>query len=182
MGVASAIGSAFTKLANGITGGVIDKAIDLVDKLVPDRDLAQNLKAQLETLRLTQLHEIDLARIELEKVHETSESAIVIAQQATFQAEVNQSDLYTKQTRPKIARRSFNISALYGMLCFLSDFVVRMVQTFSHPSDKATIEWLNSLQGVQFHWEVFIAIASPALTYMGVRSFDVWRAGGAKQV
>ena len=129
MGVAATIGAAFSKAASVLTGGVIDKAIDLIDKAVSDKDLAQQLKAQLETLRLTQAHEIELARIELEKTDVVAEAQIEVAQQVTFQAEVNQADLYTKQTRPKIARTELVRQRR------LRDFVLRQRLHHPHGSD-----------------------------------------------
>ena len=172
----------FASVANVLTGGVVDKAMGMIDKLIPDKDLAMNIKAQLETLKVVHEHELDVGLQALEKARLESETAIQLAQQTTFQAEVNQSDIYTKQTRPKIARTSFYISAVYGISCFVSDFIVKMVQTFSHPSTPEAITFLGTLHGITFQWEIYIAIASPALTYMGVRSLDVWKSGGAKKV
>lgn len=171
-----------TGIGNIFTGGVVDKAIALIDKFVPDKDLAQNLKAQLETLRMVQDHELEMARISLEGKQLESETAIQVEQQKTFQAEVNQADLFTKRTRPKLARRSFNLAAGYAILTFVSDFIVNLVQTFSHPTTPEQVAWLSGLHGVPFNWEAFLVVASPALSYMGVRSFDIWKRGGAKTI
>ena len=146
----------FTGIANVLTGGVVDKVIGVVDKLVVDKDLREKLNAEFRATQFVTEAALEQARIE-------SETQIVVAQEATHQAEVNQSDIYTKQTRPRIARQSWYVSAFYALGCFISNFVPQ-------------------IPPVDFVWEIYLATASPALTYMGVRSMDIWRSGGAKKV
>ena len=146
----------FTGIANVLTGGVVDKVIGVVDKLVVDKDLREKLNAEFRATQFVTEAALEQARIE-------SETQIVVAQEATHQAEVNQSDIYTKQTRPRIARQSWYVSAFYALGCFISNFVPQ-------------------IPPVEFQWEIYLATASPALTYMGVRSMDIWRSGGAKKV
>lgn len=54
-----------SKVLNTVTGGVVDKAMGMIDKLIPDRNLAAQVKAQLDTLRLTQEHEAEMAEVQL---------------------------------------------------------------------------------------------------------------------
>ena len=172
MSVGSAIGGFFGGIAKGLTGSVIEKATDIVDKMVTDKDLAAKIKHEFETQQL-------ITAADLEKAQLAAETQIQVAQETTHQAELNQSDIYTKQTRPKIARQSWYVSGAYAITCFASEFAATLIKAFSTsiPADV-----LNSLHGVAFQWEVYLAAAAPALTYMGVRSFDIWRAGGAKRI
>lgn len=75
-------------------------------------------------------------------------------------AELTDSDLYTKRTRPAIARQSWYLAAAYvlgGNVC-------------------------DVIYGTQiFSWEIFTAISSPAMLYMGVRGLEKWKGGGVKQ-
>lgn len=50
---------------NTVTGGIVGKAVDIIDKMVPDKDLAQQIKERLDTLRQTQGHESDMAEVQL---------------------------------------------------------------------------------------------------------------------
>lgn len=152
------ITSFFSGIANVLTGGVVEKAVGIVDKLVTDKDLAQRLAAEFRTTQFVTEAALEQAKLE-------SETQIQVAQEVTHQAELNQSDVYTKQTRPRIARQSWYVSGFYAIGCFITSI-------FEVPY----------IKDVQFQWEIYLAAAAPALTYMGVRSFDIWRAGGAKRV
>ena len=83
------------------------------------------------------------------------------AQQKTIQAELHQNDLYTKRTRPKIARQSWYVTATYAIL---SSFLPVLPASWG-------------LQAPVFEWQIFLVLASPALTYMGVRGLDKWKNG-----
>lgn len=143
-------------VGNVLTGGLVEKAVGIVDKMVTDKDLAQKLKAEMETLRQVQAHQLELAQVDMEK-------ALQIEHQKTIQAELAQSDVYTKQTRPKIARQSWYVSGVYAIGCLVSKLVPQIPDVLFEP-------------------ELYLAAAAPALTYIGVRSFDIWRRGGAKLV
>jgi hypothetical protein len=155
---AVSIAGFFTGIANVLTGGVVEKVVGVVDKLVVDKDLREKLNAEFRKTQFVTEAALEEARI-------ASETQIQVAQEVTHQAELNQADLYTKQTRPKIARQSWYVSGLYAVVCFVTDAVD-----------------LPYLKDMDFVWEVYLAAAAPALTYMGVRSFDIWRSGGAKRV
>jgi len=138
-----------TKIVDFLAGGFVDKAMGVVDKLVVDKDLKVQLKAALEKQLALQGHERDIAAIEAEK-------EIELAIQATHQTDLNQADLYTKRTRPKIARQSWYLTMFYGAYTIVAPAFPEVPQ-------------------IGFMWEMFVAMASPALTYMGVRSFDKWK-------
>jgi hypothetical protein len=146
----------FTGIANVLTGGVVDKVVGVVDKLVVDKDLREKLNAEFRATQFVTDAALEQARIE-------SETAIIQAQEVTHQAEVNQSDIYTKQTRPKIARLSFYFASLYTLGSMASKLHAGVPDIDMEP-------------------EAFLLLASPALTYVGVRSIDIWRRGGAKNV
>lgn len=157
-------------VANALSGGVLEKVTGIIDKAVTDKDLKEKLKAELETLARTQEHEQRMALVRLEEAVQTE-------QLKTIQAELAQSDLYTKQTRPRIARQSWYVSGAYA----IGSFAMQTYLVIRPP--KMSGEALDALLSASgFQWEIYLAAAAPALTYMGVRSFDIWRRGGAKVV
>ena len=161
----------FGGIANALTGGVVEKVVGVVDKLVVDKDLREKLNAEFRTTQFVTEAALEQAKLE-------SETQIQVAQEVTHQAELNQADLYTKQTRPKIARQSWYVSGAYAVTCFASEFGAVTIKSFTAMSP----EMMAQLHGIDFVWEVYLAAAAPALTYMGVRSFDIWRSGGAKKI
>ena len=150
------IKEALAKIFNSVTGGLLEAGIKIIDKAVSDKDLKAKLEAEWRALVTTQQFELEAKAIELEQ-------AVQVEQQRTFQAELNQADLYTKRTRPKIARQSWYVSLAYAAVSIVSRLTV-------------------ALPDIEFDWEIFIPMASPALTYMGVRSLDLWKRGGAKTI
>ena len=131
---------------------VIGKGADLVSEFITDKDKA----AEFE-------HKYRIALLEDGQLTQQLEAEMFAAQQETIQAELHQSDLYTKRTRPKVARQSWYITAAYALLQMLIP-VVPEAWNLGEPS---------------FQWEIFLVLASPALTYMGVRGFEKWKKGGA---
>jgi hypothetical protein len=138
---------------------VVEKGGDIIGKLVKDKDLAERLN-----------HEFRIAVLddesEIQKLAMESETRMFEAQQKTIQAELHQTDLFTKRTRPKIARRSFNAGLIYVLLSAI-------------PENGINLYWVI-IEPWTFRWEVLLILYSPALTYMGVRGFEKWKAGGAK--
>lgn len=138
-------------------GKIVDKGGDIISELVTDKDLAKELdhafRTQMETNRATfQALEVQV------------EADMFAAQQTTIQAELHQNDLYTKRTRPKIARQSWYVTGAYAIL----GLILRA----------APEAW--GIRVPEFQWEVYLVLASPALTYMGVRGFEKWKGGGVK--
>jgi hypothetical protein len=144
-------------ILSGLWEKVVDKGGDIISELVTDKDLAKELDHAFRMEMATS--EAEFKTLELEV-----EGRMFEAQQQTIQAELHQNDLYTKRTRPKVARQSWYVTAAYALM---STFLPML------PED-----W--GLQAPAFQWEMFLVLASPALTYMGVRGFEKWKAGGAK--
>ena len=131
----------------GIGGGIIKE-------LVQDKDLAKQLDHAFRT-------QISMQAAEFKQLELAAERDMFVAHQETVQAELHQSDLYTKRTRPKIARQSWYITAVYA----LSSMILPM----------APEAW--GLGEPSIEWQIFIVLASPALTYMGVRGLEKWKNG-----
>lgn len=134
---------------------VIGKGADIISQLVTDKDLAKQLDHEFRSM--VENNQATFKALEVE-----TERDIVLAQQETVQAELHQNDLYTKRTRPKIARQSWYITAAYG----LAGTFLPVLPT----------DW--GLQAPALDWQMFLVLASPALTYMGVRGFEKWKGGG----
>jgi len=138
---------------------VVGKGADLISEFITDKDQAAQLEHAFRSQLSAENHEIEKLSIEAER-------DMQVAQQETIQAELHQSDLYTKRTRPKIATRSFYAGLGYAGLGALPagginlGFIVLMPWTFD--------------------WQVLMLLYSPALTYMGVRGFEKWKNGMAK--
>lgn len=141
-------------MAIPILGKIIDtvfsKGSDLISEFITDKDKA----AEFE-------HKYRIAVLEDGQLTQEIERDMFQAQQKTIQAELHQNDLYTKRTRPKIARQSWYVTAAYALSYML--FPV------------APEAW--GIGEPKFEWQIFLVLASPALTYMGVRGFDKWKNG-----
>ncbi len=139
-------------------GAIIEKVLgvggDIIKELVTDKDLAKQLDHSFRTQIAT--HSAEFKQLEL-----SAEQAMFEAHQKTIQAELHQSDLYTKRTRPKIARQSWYITAIYALSSMLLPV--------------APDAW--GLGAPSIDWQIFLVLASPALTYMGVRGFEKWKNG-----
>lgn len=133
---------------------IVDKGGDIIKELVPDKDLAKRLEHSLKSQLSKENQDF---RMFLEK----AESDMFVAQQATIQAELHQSDLYTKRTRPKIARQSWYVTMGYALGTGLSN---------AFPE-----AW--GIGEVTFSWQIFAVLSSPALTYMGVRGLEKMKNG-----
>lgn len=144
----------FSKVLNVLTGGVGQKIGDIVDQMVPDKDLARQLKHELD-LRIL------MSEAELAKVRMDAEKEIAVAVEETHQAALNQQDLYTKRTRPKIARQSWLLGATYA--------AVTVLGTLADPFLEADLSTLV------FDPVAFGTLVGPALWYMGMRGFDKWK-------
>lgn len=151
-------------IVSSLWGKVIDKGGSIIQELVTDKDLAKKLEHEFRALMSTQTHEFKTFELEVER-------DMYAAQQKTIQAELHQNDVYTKRTRPIIARRSFYAGLGYALLTSL-------------PSEGFVIGFLDwtfaTLMPWQFEWAVLSLLYSPALTYMGVRGFEKWKNGGSK--
>jgi hypothetical protein len=147
------------KIVDALTGGIGGKILDTIDKFVPDKDLRDKLKHALSMAELT--GDLDLQKVEIEAERDTQ---IVIEQ--THQAALNQQDLYTKRTRPKIARQSW-------LLCIGYVIVTIFGGGLADPFVAADLSTLA------FDPVIFGTLAGPALWYMGMRGFDKWKNGAS---
>ena len=138
-------------IISDIINAVVKKGGDLVSEFITDKDKAAEFRHKLE---MAVLADAGLAR--------DVEARLFEAQQATIQAELAQTDLYTKRTRPIIARRSFYAGLGYVLLTALP------------------AQGIYGLMPWTFNWEVLMLMYAPALTYMGVRGFEKWKSGGAQ--
>lgn len=143
--------SILDKLGGFLSGGLGSQIAEIVNKRVGDRDLASKLQ-----------HEIQMALMageqELAKLAITSEQEADRQQQETIRAELAQSDEYTKRTRPKLARQSWWSVTGYVGVSLASALV-------------------TAIPDVPIDWTILTVLASPVLTYMGVRTFDKWKLG-----
>ena len=141
-------------------GKIIERVIgvggDIIKELVQDKDLVKQLDHAFRT-------QLSMEGATYKQLELTAEKEMFISQQETVRAELHQNDLYTKRTRPKIARQSWYVTALYA----LSGMIIP-----AFPES-----W--GVQAPVIQWEIFLVLASPALTYMGVRGFEKWKSGGS---
>ena len=140
-------------------GALLEKVVGvggkIISELVTDKDLAKQLDHAFRS-------QISMEAADFKKLELSAEREMFLAQQKTVQAELHQSDLYTKRTRPKIARQSWYITAIYALSSMLLPV--------------APVAW--GLGEPSIDWQIFLVLASPALTYMGVRGFEKWKNGG----
>lgn len=137
---------------------LIGKGADLISEFITDKDLAKQLEFKFKEL-------LEKNRAEYDTLVITVEKDIFEAQQKTIQAELSQSDLYTKRTRPSIARKSFYAGLAYALLTAIPDSGIQI-------GSWVLAQW-------NFEWSVLMLLYSPALTYMGVRGAEKWKAGKA---
>ncbi len=148
-----------------LLGKIADKGGDIIKELVKDKDLAAQLEHQFRTQISAQDHELKAQVAVIEK-------DIYESHQKTVQAELQQSDLYTKRARPKIATKSFYAGLAYVLMSRLPAIGIMIPIPFTD-TVLAIMPW-------QYEWEILLLLYAPALTYMGVRGFEKWKAGGTK--
>lgn len=104
-----------------------------------------------EVLSLINEGERIKADLEAKKIDAASKD--FAQEQETHRAEATSTDDYTRRTRPHIARLSFYAGTLYAFSGIIVPLTGSKVQ-------------------VDFDTVIYLALISPALTYMGVRTFD----------
>ena len=119
---------------------------------------------------------VKLAELEsnLEMVRIQAERDMAVEEQRTHQAALNQSDLYTKQTRPKIARQSWGASLTYAVLTVFGQMGGSVYNANIDETTKAL-----ELAMISFDPLVFGTLAGPAVWYQGMRSIDKWKNGSS---
>jgi len=159
--------SVITAIAGAVKGIMGGKGVgDLVSEFITDKDKAAEF-----------VHKMELAVLADKDLERQAEIAFEETMTNRITAELHQSDVYTKQTRPKIARQSWYLTIAYAIF---STIVAPLLAHFTAQTGPDGVVVAGVFAGLTFQWEVFIAIASPALTYMGVRTFDKWKNGGSK--
>ncbi|MEW5249924.1 3TM-type holin [Microbulbifer sp. 2201CG32-9] len=136
---------------------IVDRGASLISEFITDKDKAIQLEHEFRMAMSKRSHDYRTLMLQVERDQFES-------QQETIQAELHQTDLYTKRTRPKIARQSWYITAAYA---FATSLIPVLPEAWG-------------LQAPDFQWQIFLILASPALTYMGVRGFEKWSAGSSK--
>lgn len=159
-GTAEAVAETIAATVEGVTGEPEDKQQTAVAEAL--RGLGPE-----QAIAFTQM-QVDLEKVKQEGSWRELQIALetVKGDSAARVAELHQSDLYTKQTRPKIARQSWYVAAAYAVLANVVAPIWSVCTSIPLPS--------------VFSWEVFIALAAPAMTYVGVRGFEKWKAGGSR--
>lgn len=147
-------------IIGALIGKVVEAGAGIISKLVKDKDLAKQLD---HAFRM----EMESNSANFKAMEVEAEARIFEAQAQTIKAELEQSDLFTKRTRPSIARKSFYAGLAYALLTSL-------------PAEGIGIPFTETMvMPWQFEWSVLMLLYSPALTYMGVRGFEKWKAGGS---
>lgn len=148
--------------------GLGSQVVDLFSKKIPDKDLAAQLAHDVEVLFERNSHEIDKLELEVEMDYEREVTKRVEAEQSS-------NDTYTKRTRPHIARMSFYSGTGYIFLHVLTTVVSPYVQVDVY--DAALMMMVPAVGPIVPLYPTLLGmIFSPALTYMGVRTFDKWSA------
>lgn len=147
-------------------GKIVDKGGDIISELVTDKDLAKELDHAFRTQMAKNSHDFEVLEKQLE-------ADMFAAQQETIQAELHQSDIYTKRTRPKIATKSFYAGLAYVLMSMLPVTGITIPIPFTDGASLTILPWV-------YEWPVLMLLYSPALAYMGVRGFEKWKGGGVK--
>lgn len=126
---------------------VVSLGVPLISKFVKDKDLAAKFEQEWRVLLSNNTHELEKLALEVERDMDA-------AFQKTVQAELQQNDAYTKRTRPNLARKSGYAAFAYIVFCLATQ--------------------VTALNNIAIEWSILTILASPILTYMGVRSFDKW--------
>lgn len=158
------------KAVSTVVGLLNGQVGNIIDQLVADKDLAANLKHQLDLTRLVGQQEIQAKIIDSEKEME-------IERERTHQARLQQNDLYTKRARPRIAIESWRLSAVY-LISTIGSQIVGAFFNWARDPDPVTGALPPEFPAIAFDPLVFGTIAGPALWFMGVRGLERWKAGG----
>jgi hypothetical protein len=158
--------SIVTVIAGAVKGIMGGKGIgDLISEFIPDKDKAAEF-----------VHKFEMATLADKDLERRAEVDFEETMTERIEAELHQNDLYTKRTRPKIARQSWYLTIGYAIF---STIGAPLLAHFTAQAGPDGVVVAGVFSDITFQWEVFIAIASPALTYMGVRTFDKWKNGGS---
>ena len=124
----------------GVLKGLVTKGAEIIKEKVKDVDLAEQLS-----------HDLEVAILDAGTQVKLQQEITAQETQRTHQAALNQSDLYTKRARPKIATESWRLSTGYAL-----------VAMFSMAVDGP----------MSFDPLMFGTLAGPAVFYMGMRGME----------
>lgn len=163
----------FGKSHGGTTEVVAGSVADVMEG-VRDEPEAQQQAAIAEALKGLSPEQavafsslqVELERVKQEGVWKDLEIQLEQVKQdgAARVAELAQTDVYTKRTRPLIARQSWYVAATYALGCHVALPLI------------AALYKIPPLL-ITFDWSVFLALCAPAMTYTGVRGFEKWKHG-----
>lgn len=168
-----AIGSLFGKSSR--QGKVAERVANVVDAVQGKSTGEKNAAISKELSRMSPEDRAAYYEIEarIKAIEEETKQAEIEADYRKFEAEqethraaLEQSDVFTKRTRPQIARQSWLVAAFYGIGVGV---ILPTLQIFN-----------SDLGNISFSETIFLALSSPALTYMGVRCLEKWKSGGTK--
>lgn len=167
----------FGKARGGTTEVVADSVADVIDGVrnAPENEQQAAITNVLQGLTSEQAAAFAQLQVDLERVKQEGvwreldvQKAQIEADSRARVAELAQTDIYTKRTRPLVARQSWYVAALYALSCHV---LIPLYVTCSQGSEQSLAPSLT------FSWEVFLALCAPAMTYMGVRGFEKWKHG-----
>lgn len=175
--ILATIGPTIIRGVGSLFGGKAQDAANTVANVVeavkgkPEDQQHQEISQALAKMTPDQVQAFEQVKAQIVQAHANVEQARIQAErdeqaaiQKTAQVEAQQSDIYTKRTRPGIARKSFYVGAGYVLIAAV---VFPAVNAYAG----------TKLPG--FEPSIFMALASPVLAYMGVRGLEKWKAGKA---
>lgn len=121
---------------------------------------------------------VKLAELEanVEGIRLQAEADTQQAIEATHQAALNQSDLITKRTRPRIARQSWIASLFYAALTIFAQLIGTV---YNANLEDGQFTQAIDVSALTFDPVIFGTLAGPALWYMGMRGLEKYKHGNA---
>lgn len=150
--------------AGAAMGGAVARALGVPND--PDH-IEQALRTDPNAaVKLAELE----ASLEQAKIQAQRDERLAIEE--THQAALNQNDLYTKRTRPKIARQSWLLCVIYTVITIFA----QLLGTVFNANRAADVPPVD-VSALTFDPVIFGTLAGPALWYMGMRGLDKWKNG-----
>jgi hypothetical protein len=127
--------------------------------------VTNNPSAIEKALQVDPAAAVKLAELEsnVEAIRIQAEADTQMAIEATHQAALQQSDLVTKRTRPRIARQSWAASLAYALITIFGTMLDPFIT--------------QDLSTLAFDPVIFGTLAGPALWYMGMRGLEKYKHG-----
>jgi len=164
------------KKKGGKAESVANTIADLTENLNPSTPVAEReeiLSKAISALPPEQMLEAIALNTDAEAEIRKEEELTKRKQEETHQIRLQDNDLRTKRTRPDIARQSWAAAVAYVVLTLFFQPVVDVIVLVLGEPGASTQDL-----GLSFSIEVFLVLASPAFTFVGVRGLERWKAGG----